>query len=183
MLNDQARAVYDYIRLRTETDIPPSVREICAALGMKSTSTAHRYINLLVADGYLEKSGNQNRGIRLAGGRPLRIPVVSRLDGIPEQAESYVAFYPLPQGDTRYVAWRMPDETGLAYGIQPGDLLVIGLGAPPAPDMLLVCAAEGEPVLTRDTTGDCVGFVAAVWRSMLPAQNFFSEPLDKAEGT
>ena len=128
MLNDQARAVYDYIRLRTETDIPPSVREICAALGMKSTSTAHRYINLLVADGYLEKSGNQNRGIRLAGGRPLRIPVVSRLDGTPEQAESYVAFYPLPQGDTRYVAWRMPDETGGAYGIQPGDLLVIGLG-------------------------------------------------------
>ena len=66
---------------------------------------------------------------------------------------------------------------------QPGDLLVIGLGAPPAPDMLLVCAAEGEPVLTRDTTGDCVGFVAAVWRSMLPAQKIFSEPLDKAEGT
>lgn len=113
----------------------------------------------------------------------MRIPVVSRLDGIPEQAESYVAFYPLPQGDTRYVAWRMPDETGGAYGIQPGDLLVIGLGAPPAPDMLLVCAAEGEPVLTRDTTGDCVGFVAAVWRSMLPAQKIFSEPLDKAEGT
>ena len=77
----------------------------------------------------------------------------------------------------------MPDETGLAYGIQPGDLLVIGLGTPPAPDMLVVCAAEGEPVLTRDTTGYCVGFVAAVWRSMLPAQKIFSEPLDKAEGT
>lgn len=183
MLNDQARAVYDYVRLRTETDIPPSVREICAALGMKSTSTAYRYINLLVSQGYLEKASNQNRGIRPAGGRPLRIPVVDQLDFSGAQAKSYAAFSPPMPGDIRYVAWRMPDETGAAFGIQPGDLLVIGQGAAPAPDMLLVSRRGDTPVLTRDAEPDCIGFVAALWRSMLPAQNFFAEPLDKADGT
>lgn len=183
MLNDQARAVYDYIRLRSATDIPPSVREICAALGIKSTSTVHRYINLLVAQGYLEKSGNQNRGIRPAGGRPLRIPVVPEVNFAAEQAESYIVFYPLPQVETRYVAWRMPDESGGEYGIQPGDLLVIGQGAPPAPDMLAVCPGEGRPLLLRGNAPGCVGFVAALWRSMLPTEKNCSKALDKADGT
>ncbi|MBR1563590.1 MAG: transcriptional repressor LexA, partial [Ruminococcus sp.] len=39
--------VFEFIKDRIEDGYPPTVREICAHFGYKSTSTAHRYINLL----------------------------------------------------------------------------------------------------------------------------------------
>ena len=38
-LNETERQVYDLIRQRIEEGYPPTVREICAQLGFRSTST------------------------------------------------------------------------------------------------------------------------------------------------
>ena len=67
MLNEKATAIYEFIRDSIDSGYPPTVREICDALGIKSTSTVHKYINLLVDEGYLEKSDNHNRAIKLSG--------------------------------------------------------------------------------------------------------------------
>ena len=46
-LNVQEKRVFDYIKEQIrEKGYPPSVREICAALGFKSTSSAHQYISI-----------------------------------------------------------------------------------------------------------------------------------------
>ena len=55
MLNEKAKAIYEFIKDSINSGFPPTVREICNALDIKSTSTVHKYINLLVSEGYLEK--------------------------------------------------------------------------------------------------------------------------------
>ena len=47
-LNDKARRILDYITKEIGDGVPPSVREICAALQIKSTSTVHKYLKELV---------------------------------------------------------------------------------------------------------------------------------------
>lgn len=46
---------------------PPTVREICAALGIKSTSTAHKDIANLVEEGYLIKDPAKPRALMIVG--------------------------------------------------------------------------------------------------------------------
>ena len=79
MLNEKTRAVYEYIKQRMEeTGVPPTMKEICDDLGLGSTSTAHRYVEILIDLGLAEKDGgSKNRTIRLTGISSGRIiPVV-----------------------------------------------------------------------------------------------------------
>lgn len=46
--------------------IPPTVREICRDLQIKSTSSAHRYLKSLEAKGHISMGDNENRTIRLS---------------------------------------------------------------------------------------------------------------------
>ena len=48
-----------------ENGYPPSVREICAALGFKSTSTVHIYLKALEKDGKIIKSPSKPRTLRV----------------------------------------------------------------------------------------------------------------------
>ena len=79
MLNEKATAIYEFIRDSIDSGYPPTVREICDALGIKSTSTVHKYINLLVDEGYLEKSDNHNRAIKLSGKSGISVPLVGNV--------------------------------------------------------------------------------------------------------
>ena len=62
---DKKIQVFNYIKSRLNEGTSPSVREIMDAMDFHSTSTAHRYIEMLVADGLLEKTDNLNRTLRL----------------------------------------------------------------------------------------------------------------------
>lgn len=46
---------------------PPTVREICTALNIKSTSTAHKDIENLVKRGYIKKDPSKPRALMLTG--------------------------------------------------------------------------------------------------------------------
>ena len=46
-VTENEKMVFEFIKDRIEEGYPPTVREICAEFGFKSTSTAHRYINNL----------------------------------------------------------------------------------------------------------------------------------------
>jgi repressor LexA len=78
-MKEKERRVYEYVKARMEDGIPPSIREICAELQIKSTSTAARYINTLVEEGLLEKMDGRNRAIKLAGKGASRVPIVGTI--------------------------------------------------------------------------------------------------------
>ena len=49
-------AVLSYIHQQVATHgYPPTVREICKAVGLSSTSTVHGHINRLIKKGYLQR--------------------------------------------------------------------------------------------------------------------------------
>ena len=78
--NDKKMEVFNYIKRRLSDGTSPSVREIMDAMDFHSTSTAHRYIEMLINDGLLEKSDNLNRSLRLPNSSSASIPVI----GTPE---------------------------------------------------------------------------------------------------
>ena len=66
-LKPKEKRVLDYINQTIdEQGYPPSVREICSSLGIKSTSTAHMYIERLASKGYIEKLAGKSRAIKKA---------------------------------------------------------------------------------------------------------------------
>ena len=44
---------------------PPSVREICAAVGLKSTSTVHSYLEKLKKEGLIQKDATKPRALKI----------------------------------------------------------------------------------------------------------------------
>ena len=76
MLKDKEIEVFNYIKARLGDGISPSVREIMEAMGFKSTSTAHRYIETLVREGLIEKTGSLNRTLRLPNCGTTSVPIM-----------------------------------------------------------------------------------------------------------
>ena len=130
MLNEKAKAIYEYIKERTSDGIPPTVREICKELDLKSTSTAHRYINILVEEGLLEKSGKLNRAIKLSGKGATRVPLMGTVTaGQPitaiEDITDYINFQEEQNYQYPLFALKIRGESMINAGIFDGDIVVV----------------------------------------------------------
>ena len=92
-MGNKGEEIYNYITEHiNEFGYPPTVREICAELDIKSTSTVHRYLKELEAEGRITMGENQNRAITLKDSAPAgTIPVLGRVAaGSPILAEEEV---------------------------------------------------------------------------------------------
>ncbi len=64
MLKEREEKILNYMKQEIRIKgYPPTVREICAALGIKSTSTAHKDIASLVKQGYIKKDPSKPRAL------------------------------------------------------------------------------------------------------------------------
>ena len=130
--------ILDYIiAFQTEHGYPPSVREIGAAVGLKSPSTVHFHLKGLEAAGLITKAEGKTRAITVAQGgigeestpHPDRIPVLGHVAaGAPilaqECIEDYLTFD--TQGlSGEHCALKVRGESMLGAGILPGDLVVV----------------------------------------------------------
>ena len=96
-LTEKQQLVLTFLKERAQDGLPPSVREICSATGIKSTSTVHAYLRLLEDEGYISRQSGLNRAIRLPGESVVRVPLLGKVTaGIPilavEQVEEYVPY-------------------------------------------------------------------------------------------
>ena len=67
-LKEREQKILDYMKEEIrKKGYPPTVREICAALGIKSTSTAHKDIAKLVEKGYIRKDPSKPRALMVVG--------------------------------------------------------------------------------------------------------------------
>lgn len=71
MLGQREIAIIKFIQ-ESETGFPPSVREIAAAVGLKSFATVHHYLVSLERKGFIERKPNCPRCIKV------NKPVVSK---------------------------------------------------------------------------------------------------------
>ncbi|MBR5722280.1 MAG: transcriptional repressor LexA [Oscillospiraceae bacterium] len=130
MLNEKAQMIYRYIRERIDDGYAPTVREICAALDIRSTSTVHRYINLLVDEGMLDKMDNQNRAIRLHGSSARNVPLIGTVTaGMPitaiENIEDYLSYIPDRHFTGELFALKIRGESMIKAGILDGDIVIV----------------------------------------------------------
>ena len=73
-LTASQQKVLDYIKEAAPSGIPPTVREICAATGLRSTSTVHAHLKTLERMGYISRGAGLNRSIRIEGAMPTAQP-------------------------------------------------------------------------------------------------------------
>ena len=135
-LTPKEQLVYDYIvdNIRRE-GYAPSVRDIAIAVGMKSTSTVHNYLNRLEYKGYIQKESGKSRTLRIERKEESgadRIPLLGRVAaGQPilaeENFEGYVDFY---VNKRRYnveslFALVIKGESMVDAGIMNGDTVIV----------------------------------------------------------
>ena len=84
-LTAKQQKIYDYIQtFSAEHGYPPSVREIGAAVGLKSPSTVHFHLKGLEEAGVIIKAEGKTRAITLSGtGRPVAEEQDPHADQIP----------------------------------------------------------------------------------------------------
>lgn len=130
MLKEKETDVFNFIKSRLSKGVSPSVREIMDAMEFKSTSTAHRYINLLVDKGLVEKTGNINRSLRLPHSSVTSVPVLGTVTaGTPitavEDITDYVAFETRNLNPNELFALKIRGESMICAGILDGDTVIV----------------------------------------------------------
>ena len=98
-LTKSQQLVYDYLcSTMAERAVPPSVREICAATGLRSTSTVHSHLKSLEALGYITRDAGLNRSIHIVGASAAKqVPILGKVTaGLPilavEDIEGYIPY-------------------------------------------------------------------------------------------
>lgn len=64
-LTSRQRAAYEFIRSRARAGASPTIREIAAQLGIRSTNGVCVHLRALQRKGYIERVPNRSRGIRV----------------------------------------------------------------------------------------------------------------------
>src|ERR671919_174112 len=140
-LTDRQRQTLQYVaETVAERGYPPSVREICGALGLASSSTVHSHLQALQRKGYLRIDPTKPRAIELRFDpdtglarerRPSRsVPLLGRIAaGAPIVAEENVEeVYPLPAdlvGDGNVFMLEVSGDSMIEDGILDGDYVIV----------------------------------------------------------
>lgn len=135
-LNAQEERVFNYIKEKIkDTGYPPSVREICAALGFKSTSSAHQYISRLAEKGYISKDDLKTRAIKIVGTEStIPLPIVGKVAaGEPilaqENIEDYFSigesFFTKDSLKNDNFILKVQGESMINAGINDGDYIIV----------------------------------------------------------
>lgn len=123
--------VLDFINnFNDENGFPPTVREICKELGIKSTATVYDYINELKDKGYLSKAAGKRRAVSVKSAQNVRVPLVGTVTaGQPILAtENYEGCYSLPAAEFRgndLFLLRVQGDSMIEAGIFDGDKVVV----------------------------------------------------------
>lgn len=155
-ISAKQQRILDYISECTMTQgYPPSVREICAEVGLSSPSTVHSHLKRLRDLGYLEKDDHKTRALSVKGGASMvgKVPILGRVTaGMPilavEQVEGYVAF----EGAGKYgehFALRIQGESMIGAGIMDGDLIIVRKECTARSGQIIVALIEDEATCKR----------------------------------
>ncbi len=134
MLNETQQKIYDFLLERIPTGVPPSVREIGAHVGLKSTSSVQACLDALEREGFITRDPLLKRSIRIVGQEETsnikQVPILGTVTaGAPilavEQIEGYLPYAGFCSSDKSLFALRVRGESMLNAGIHDGDLLVV----------------------------------------------------------
>ncbi len=132
-LSAKQQEIYDFIlSFSEEHGYPPSVREMAAAVGLKSPSTVHFHLKALRENGLISQAEGKTRAISITDGahnRKDQVPLVGSVAaGSPILAEECIEEYlTFDTGGLtgEHFALRVRGESMLEAGILPDDLVIV----------------------------------------------------------
>lgn len=132
-INATQKKIYEFLIERSQNGVPPSVREIGAAVGLKSTSSVQANLIALEKAGYIERDPLLKRSIRILG--PMsesvtQVPLIGTVTaGMPilavEQIEGYVPYTGVISRDKSLFALHVRGESMINAGILDGDIVIV----------------------------------------------------------
>ncbi len=137
-ISEKQTEILEYIKSQIlEKGYPPAVREICAAVNLKSTSSVHSHLETLEKNGYIRRDPTKPRAIEIIDDefnlsrREIRnIPQIGRVAaGQPIFAEQNIeGYFPmiaddLPTGDLFMLDVR--GDSMINAGIYDGDKIIV----------------------------------------------------------
>ena len=156
--SDKQTAILEFIRSEIEQKgYPPSVREICSAVGLKSTSSVHAHLTQLEKKGLLRRDPTKPRAMEVLDGpvsRGRSVPLVGRVTaGLPilatENIEEYLVLPQSLQGRGDLFALRVPGESMIEAGIEDGDIVVLRRQETAENGEIVVAMIDDEATLKR----------------------------------
>lgn len=137
-ISKKQKEILEYIKERIlEKGYPPSVREICAAVNLRSTSSVHSHLETLEKNGYIRRDPTKPRTIEICDDsfqmvrtEMVSLPVVGRVAaGEPILAQQNVdTYFPIPAENVpsgESFALRVHGESMIKAGIFDGDLIFV----------------------------------------------------------
>ena len=142
-LKERERKILNYMKKIIQTQgYPPTVREICDALSIKSTSTVHKDLETLVRAGFLKKDPSKPRALVVVdkddnasqfsapSSEVVELPLVGRVAaGMPitavENIEDKINMPASFVGHGKNFMLRVKGDSMIEAGIMDGDLIIV----------------------------------------------------------
>ena len=137
-ITDKQKEILEFIKACIlKKGYPPTVREICEKVQLKSTSSVHSHLETLEKNGYIRRDPTKPRAIEICDDsfqmvrtEMVSIPVVGQVAaGLPILAEQNIdSYYPVPsdmvpRGES--FALRVHGDSMINAGIFDGDLIFV----------------------------------------------------------
>jgi repressor LexA len=112
-----------------ERGYPPTVREICKAIGVTSSATAHKYLTILEKKGYIHREKEKSRAIQIIP-QTKKVPVVGSVAaGKPLwAAKDITEFIPIPEelsGNEESFMVKVEGDSMIGDHILDGDYVLV----------------------------------------------------------
>jgi len=162
-ITDKQREILKYMESETMLKgYPPSVREICQAVHLKSTSSVHAHLNSLEKNGYIRRDPTHPRAIEILDDsfqmvrtETVPVPVVGRVAaGEPILAEENIeSYFPipaeyLPNTQADMFCLEVRGDSMIDAGILDHDLLIVE-ARPDAKNGDVVVAMVGDSATVK----------------------------------
>jgi repressor LexA len=158
---DKQSDIYNFLKTYTETKgYPPSVREICEAVSLKSTSTVHGHLKRLEKKGLIKRDPTKPRALEIvelkaAKREMVNIPIVGKVTaGQPILAtENVEDTFSVPldfiKHDRELFMLKVTGESMINVGIRDGDLAIIEKSDNASNGEIVVALIEDEATIKR----------------------------------
>lgn len=137
-ITNKQEEILNYIKNEIlERGFPPTVREICQTVGLKSTSSVHSHLESLEKNGYIRRDPTKPRAIEILDDsfnmlrrEMVNVPVVGTVAaGQPILAEQNIdSYFPIPaeyMPNEQSFILRVKGESMVNAGIMDGDQVIV----------------------------------------------------------
>lgn len=154
--------ILEYIKTQIlNKGYPPSVRDICQAVGLKSTSSVHAHLETLEKNGYIRRDPTKPRAIEiiddnfnLTRREVVNVPLVGRVAaGEPILAvENVVSYFPIPAeympNDDVFML-TVKGESMINIGIYEGDNIIVKSAKTASNGEIIVALVDDSATVKR----------------------------------